>query len=272
MDGGEAFVLMVSLLVATIGWGKLILDALLVSPLMSSRARRAWLAAGPVLGNALVVVTLRRLASFDVRSDLVYLFFYAVLGLAWMPLAAWHGLGISARDDVIERSNAAALVAWNGAIVGCAACYAGANIGDGPGWWCVLWAAGLATAGWMATWVLLHALTRIADHVTIDRDLASGMRAASFLIASGVLWGRGAAGDWTSAAATVLELRAAWPVAILLVKAILIERIARPRPDKPLGSMFSHGFAPALLDAAIVALGLHLAGPIPDGYPIPETP
>ena len=65
----------------------------------------------PALGFGLLWV-LRTLAAHDVRDDGTYLFFYMAMGAGW--LAAGGGLlslfGISHRDDVCERGNAAA--AW----------------------------------------------------------------------------------------------------------------------------------------------------------------
>jgi hypothetical protein len=263
MSGDEVMVMVLSFVTAILGWRWLA---------MPPRARRpgvpawGWLWLVPLLGAAGVWVVLKTLASFDVREAPEYLTLYTLLGLAWMSFGGGPWLGVSARDDVGERGNVAAFWLYAGAVLGCAACYAGANVGDGPGWWCVVWAGMLATAGWAGTFHLLHGVTGIVEHVTVDRDVASGVRAASFLLVSGVLWGRGGAGDWTSAFHTVLELRAAWPVALLFVKAVWVERLVKPRPDRPHGALFRHGVLPALVDLALLGPALLAAGPLPDSY------
>ena len=60
-----------------------------------------------------------------------------------------------------------------------------ANIGDGPGWWVVVFAAGLATAALFAAWLVLAQIGHGVDAVTIDRDLAAGVRLGAFLAACG---------------------------------------------------------------------------------------
>jgi hypothetical protein len=264
MSDDEVFVLIASSVATLFGWRWLF--ASLQTIRKPGAPASGWLWLVPVLGGLAVWVVLETLASFDVRDAPQYQLFYVLLGLAWTSLTrAW--LGLSTRDDVLERGNVAALWLYAGGVLGCAACYAGANVGDGPGWWCVVWAALLGTAGWAGTFHLLHGVTGLADHVTIDRDLASGVRAASFLVASGVMWGRGAAGDWTSAWDTALELRAAWPVVLLFVKAAWLESRLKPRPDRPVGTLYRDAVLPALGDALLVAMALVAVAPLPNAYP-----
>ena len=96
----------------------------------------------------LVFGILKTGASYDVVDAPRYLFMYVVLGLAWSRVSemAFAYVGLSARDDVIERGNSAAVPAVTGGLVAVTLCYAGGNIGDGPGWWVVVFSAGLATA------------------------------------------------------------------------------------------------------------------------------
>src|SRR5689334_10454097 len=110
-----------------------------------------------LLCGAMLVAVLATVAASDVVHAPGYIFMYAVLGLAWMRVAeaGFAFAGLSIRDDGIERRNAAARVAGAGAIIGIACCYAGANIGEGPGWWVVLFSAALATAAWFACWLAL---------------------------------------------------------------------------------------------------------------------
>ena len=77
-------------------------------------------------------------------------------------------------------------------------CYAGANIGNGPGWWVVAFTAGLATASFAILWFLMDRLGRFSESITVDRDVASGIRLAAALVAIGLVLARAAAGDWHS--------------------------------------------------------------------------
>src|SRR4029453_10538043 len=146
-------------------------------------------------------------SAHDVRDDPTYLFMYVLLGAAWVGV--WIRLlamtGVSKRDDVVERSNSSAALAVAGATLGITLCYAGGNIGDGPGWWVVVFSAALATLALFAAWLLLGFASGVSDAVTVDRDPAAGLRLAAFLIGCGLILGRAVAGDWESAAATVRE-------------------------------------------------------------------
>jgi len=154
---------------------------------------------------------------------------------------------------VIERANPAAAYAIGGALLGITLCFAGGNIGDGPGWWVVVFSAALSTLAFFILWALLHRFTGLADAVTIDRDPASGLRLAGYFIGSGLILGRSVAGDWVSMQATVVDfVSTAWPVVLLWVAAVLMERTFRPTQERPFPSPVAYGLAPL---AAYVALG-----------------
>lgn len=205
---------------------------------------------------ALVFFLLRTGASEDVQNAPEYLFMYVALGLAWIWAAEslFSLFGISARDDVIERRNGAALIAVCGALVGVTLCYAGGNIGDGPGWWVVMFAAGLATIAPAVVWSLYELLTGGSEAITIDRDRAAGARLAGLLVACGLLFGRGVAGDWVSAALTLSDFVVVLPVAAgLLALAWIVERTARPTVERPRAPLASHGLVVALVYVGIAA-------------------
>jgi hypothetical protein len=208
---------------------------------------------------ALVVLwsVLRTMSSFDVQDDTRYLAMYLAIGAAWtgfgVRLTPW--LGLDARRDVAERRNEAAAVAIGGAVIACALCFAGGNIGDGPGWWVVLIAALMASAGLFAVWGLVERMSNVSETVTIERDLAAGIRLAGILIAAGLVLGRGVAGDWVSLDATIRDfVLTAWPVLPLAAIAVLVERLARPTVEQPSASVAVWGAAPALLYVGFAAL------------------
>jgi hypothetical protein len=212
---------------------------------------------GTVLACAGVIfLVLRTVASEDVRSDPSYLFMYVVLGLAWLRLcercvAFW---GISARDDAIERRNVAAVAAIAGALAGVTLAYAGGNIGNGPGWWVVVFSAALATGGLALTWGVHERLTASSEAVVIDRDPAAGLRLGAFLTACGLLFGRGVAGDWESASATVVDCFVVVPAAIaLLALSWILERTARRSPEQRPVSLALFGVGAGLLYLGLAA-------------------
>ena len=59
---------------------------------------------------------------------------------------------LSARDDVVERSNRAAIPAIAGGLLAITLCFAGGNIGDGPGWWVVMFCGVLSTGTLLLAW------------------------------------------------------------------------------------------------------------------------
>jgi len=262
MSGDEVIVTLVSLAVGPVAWAVWLLRARVARHVR--RGGTLDVIAGALAVAALLIMTvLRTVASFDVVDDLRYQFMYLVLGLAWLrgAQAGFNVAGLSARDDVVERNNRAAAIALAGALIGAALCYAGGNIGDGPGWWVVVFSAGLSTLTSLVLWLLLTFFSSIADAIAIDRDRASGARLAGFLIALGLVLGRGVAGNWESGQQTVADFTHALPTAvIILAAAIAVERVARPTPDRPQGALFALGVAPALVYLAIAAAGVAALG------------
>jgi len=223
----------------------------------SRRGTLVWLSLVVVGCATGIVVVLLTAASHDVRDSEPYVFLYLMLGLAWLRLCdvAFAYAGVSVRDDVIERRNEAARLAVTGALIGAACCYAGGNIGDGPGWWVVIACAVLATGSYLAAWIGFDRLTGVNDAVTIDRDPASGVRLGGYLAASGLIFGRGVAGDWSWMYETIADLiQVAWVVLPLVAAAVLVERWARPTIERPRPPIVAAGVLPALayVGAAIV--------------------
>ena len=264
MSGDEVFMLIASAIVALVSWG-----AWYIKPALVQGVRRrppAWrlLRLTPLLAAALLWAVLRNAASFDVRDDPRYLTFYLVLGAAWVGVwIRWLAVtGISTRDDVVERSNGSAALAVTGALFGITLAYAGGNVGNGPGWWVVVFSAALATLALFGAWILLETLTGVSDIVTVDRDPSAGFRLGGFLIACGLILGRSVAGDWVSAEATVRDFAAAaWPVIVLVIAAAIVERVARPTPEIPRPSLVAYGFIPSVFYVAGAVYQVMRLGP-----------
>jgi len=263
MSSDEFFAMAASVVIAVIAWGSWLKSIVLVDVLRPMMLSRIALVLVPVLATVGLFGVLRCWAAGDVRDDPLYLAMYLVMGLAWMGAGRWCfiPLGVYWRGDILERGNRAALPAVAGALLGLMACYAGANIGDGPGWWCVIVAGGLALGAWLLAWYVLDRVTGIGDAISIDRQPGAGIRLGSYLIASGVICGRGAAGDWHSLAATVNEFAAVWPLLPLLILALLVEHGTRAVSDATSRGMSGMGVVTPVAAVAYLLwmlLALHL--------------
>ncbi len=244
----EKFILVLSLALGAVTWFLWYRDLSAGPALRRATGARRTLAFALPAALLVVFAILKSAASFDVRDSVPYLIQYVALGAGWIGLGArtFAWLGLSVRDDVSERGNGAAAIALSGATLGLALCYAGGNIGDGPGWWVVVFASGLATAAFFAAWWLLERLAHVSDWITIDRDPAAGLRFAGFCVAEGLVLGRAAAGHWISAADTLGDLvTIGWPAIVLLGLAVVLEHTLGPSADQPRRSPFACGVLPA---------------------------
>lgn len=264
MSGDEFVVLMVCLALIALTWLPWLWEAAACARLGSRFVDRWLLYVDPLICAAILYAVLRLYSSFDVRDSPLYILFYGVMGMAWVGVMARYGLpyfGLSSRDDVVERKNPAAAHAIGGALLGVTLCFAGGNIGNGPGWWVVVFSAALSTGAFLLLWALLDRFTHLADAVTVERDPASGIRLAGYFIGSGVILGRAVAGDWESAYGTVVDFgKLAWPVLLLWLAAVLLERTFRPTKESPLPSILTHGLAPMGAYVALAFFFLAQAG------------
>ncbi len=222
---------------------------------------RASLGAAPIATLAGVFVALKVAASHDVRDAPQYLLLYLALGSAWCfgAVALLSALGISFRDDVIERRNTAAAIVVLAALAAHAAIYAGSNIGDGPGWWCVVIAGFLGAGAWFVLWWIVESASAASEQVTVERDVPAAIRLGGYILASGFILARGAAGDWTSVGDTLRDFWVAWPAVALAAAAIGIERFVR---NQPVGSSRGVAAAIALGHLAVSALAILTAPPL----------
>ncbi len=228
MSADEVMVLMFSAVVVAFAWYRWYVAAT-IRALVSRNASRFIFIVAPVGCLAMLYLVLRWWAADDVRNSETYLLFYMVAGAAWIGASGQllSLLGISPRDDAVERQNLAAALATAGAMAGITFCFAGANVGNGPGWWVVVFSAGLSTGAFFVLWALVENLTGVSERVTIERADGAGLRLAGFLAAMGMILGRAAAGDWVSAEATVRDfVLVAWPVLPLAGAAVIVERVS----------------------------------------------
>lgn len=225
----------------------------------------------PAAAFAIILYTLKVLASFDVVNDPYYILFYIFLGLSWVfvnLLLVFIFFDLSWIDDVLGNRNTAALIAITGAFLGLTIIYSGANVGDGPGWWCVIYAAGLGLFAWILVNLVLNWGSRAFERITVNRDIHCGIRVGAFLLASGLILGRASAGDWTSFSMTVIEFLVGWPVLPLTLVAILVERYYISKEKDWERASQNHWFGSiywAVLYLLIAVFSIVL-------YPLPENP
>ena len=222
------------------------------------------LALAPILAALGVFLVIANYGSFDVRDASDYLLMYTFLGIVWFLGAAFamELLGISFRDDAVERRNPAAAFVVISAMMAHAAIYAGGNIGNGPGWWTVVIAAGIGSGAWVILWALLQFCCGIAEDITVERDVPAGIRLSGYALAMGLICARGAAGDWTSLHQTFAEFIVAWPSLPLTAVAIAVERVLDLQPEH-----YRRGANAAVIIAAIYVVAgvgaVNFAGPLP---------
>lgn len=180
----------------------------------------------PLFCIAFIVVVLRKESSPDVRSDTVWIIWYTIGGAIWLELSLFllSLFGIAERDDVLERQNAAAAWVVYGAMIGATFCYAGSNVGNGPGVEAVFFCAVLSTAFLFGFWFLLERIFNLSDRITIDREESAGIRVGGWIASLGLVFGGAVAGDWVSVAGTIRDFfHYAWVTLPFLLAAIVTE-------------------------------------------------
>jgi uncharacterized membrane protein YjfL (UPF0719 family) len=201
-------------------------------------------------GLLLIALALRFWGAAEIRADIGEVVFLTLIGGVWLIVAAklFSWLGLSFRDDVVDRNNVAALTSLGGAVIAVAIIYAGGSLGEGPSYMNNFFSAALGTGGLVVLWILLEVGGKVSRSVTEDRDLASGVRMCGFLLAVGLVLGRAVAGDWHSEYATLHDfVTDGWPAIPILGVALAIERRVRPCMRRPFPSWPCSGLIPALL-------------------------
>jgi len=266
MSPDEFVITIISLILAALAWWRL------YSPLVHHRnagrggSERRLLGLAPLLCAAALLTVLLAWASSDVRNNPIYLIFYTVFGAAVVGALMFLTplLGLSIRDDAIERCNVAAAYAASGIMLGLTGCYAGANIGDGPGWWVVLFCAMLSSAGFLVLWAIVEGAGHIAETITIERDEGAGLRFGLFAVAVGAILGRSVAGDWVSAQDTLVDFGGfMWPAAALAVIEVIAARSMRRGESGPAGDAGASGVSGEAGGSALPGLAvglLYIAG------------
>jgi len=239
MSGDEIAVLFISTAIGIWTWLRWYRAAFVKMLIVRNPSRVIFMAA-PIACAAILFIVLRLWAANDVRDSSVYLFFYMVMGVAWVGASCriFEFVGICPRDDTVERQNMAAAFASAGALIAVTSCLAGANVGNGPGWWVVVFSTLLSTIAFFVLWACFEWATDVSESVTVERDNGAGLRLGGFLCGTGIILGRSVTGDWISAGATVRDFIAVgWPALPLAVAGAVAERSFRPYPSRQTASM-----------------------------------
>jgi uncharacterized membrane protein YjfL (UPF0719 family) len=210
---------------------------------------RVVMAATPAVALAILWLVLSRWADpSEVVGHLDYQLLFLAGGTLWLWTTAvsMQLLGIHPIDDALDRSNPAAAAAVAGALLGSMAVYAGANIGSGATIWTTVFPAFVATVVWLVLWAVVEAMSSPSEAITVERDLAAGIRHGGWLVASGMVLGRSVAGDFVSWDATFSDLlRMAWPAVPLAMGAVALHLRLRPTEQVPHPKVFMAGVLPA---------------------------
>ena len=227
-EDAELLAGLVSVAVVIVAWPSWYGDVVRVNRLTAPRSYRLLLGLTPIACLLFLFLCLERWAAKAVRESNLYLLIYAVIGAAVLGAAAqlFFVLGISARDDVLEKRNGASLIAVVGALLGATLCIAGGNIGEGPGVQVVAISSGTALCAWFVLWYVADVLSGrvISERITVERDAGSGIRLAGLLVANGVILGAAAAGDWIPGRFLHAFAESAWPALAFSVAAVVVER------------------------------------------------
>jgi len=255
MSEDEIFVTFLCSALTLVFWGFLwylpLATVTRIGPTNGGRATLWWMPPAGLLFN---LIMLKLIAASDVRDDGAYLFMYSVMGAAWTGVLmrlCLPVLGLSVRDDVIERGNSAAAVMIWCVGTGLSLAFLGANAGEGPGWSVVVGSALLSTLLFFLAWAGMQIVGRTEEEVTVNRSMATAVRAGGLLIAVGLVLGRSVAGDWVSSDDLVQDCGAtAWPVLFLIIADWAMSLLTRTRPGDAEPSVLLGVFA------AIVNVGL----------------
>lgn len=177
----------------------------------------------PPVSLVIILFFLLTMASYDVVG--IWVVFYIVMGYAWLRggLYMLECLDLSWPFDAVHLDNKAAIFPAAGGFVGITLIYAGANTGDGPGWWVVLFAGVLGLTAWLGLAVLINVSVHISERVSVERDMGSGIRFGAYLIASSMILAYASGGNWTSTLTTLLEFTIGWPALPLMLFFLLGE-------------------------------------------------
>lgn len=238
MSDLEQLALSLSIFLAGAGWGHLLLRGLRLKSEVR-RGHTGGIGCIAFIGVFVInILVLRFLAASDVRDDGKYIFLYLMMSLAAgaITMLALRIFGLRTAD-ITERGNRAAPTLVFCSLIAGGFAFAGANIGDGPGFHVVIFCAMLSYGAIFGLALVHTAASRTMYRILVDRDRGTAFRFGCLLIACGIVLGRAVAGTWTDAGTTLADLfRFGWPAAVLVACDIVVARATHTR--EPNGNLF----------------------------------
>lgn len=170
-------------------------------------------------------------------SDIIgfYTLMYALLAFAVVLYAGFRFpvVGVYYPADVLERGSLAAALALSGFAVGTAFAFGGALTGEGPGWWVVVAFFFLAYWELRGNMALVGRLGSLDEEMRLDRDVSAGALLGAVALASGLVSGRAAAGDFHGWAQDLPDYaRRLWPLLVIALVGSLAGAYSRHSAKK----------------------------------------
>ncbi len=179
-----AFVIVAGAAVAFLGW-QYYRPLVTVAAIRKARLNRAVLSVLPIAALIPTCLVLCRWADPQVVGHLDYTVLFLLGGAACIVAATRviELLGVSIRDDSLERNNTAATITACGFVFSVGIVYAHSNVGAGPTIWTTIWPALAASVLVVLTSLLVEFVGEdVADAIAIDRDIAAALRFAGALV------------------------------------------------------------------------------------------
>jgi hypothetical protein len=230
----EGILLIISIVLGIVFLFKWYGPILRVKPRKRCGGARAALSLIPIISFCVLAAVISTVSAPTVSSPSAegypfWIIYYIIVGFAWILCTKgliFRCFDLSWQDDVLAKNHTEpALLPVIGAYAGLTMIYAGANIGDGPGWWCVIYAAGTGTAAWLLLGHIVQKATDAFGTVTIGRDLPCAIRMSAYLIAGGAILAHASAGDSITPGTDIINIAACSLTAVpLAILAIFVEK------------------------------------------------
>src|SRR5579872_5652315 len=106
----------------------------------------------------MIADALARWGAKEIREEGGEQFFLTLAGTIYLLFCffLFQWMGISLREDAVERRNTGALVTLGAAIIACALMYIGGSVGEGPSYLENVFSVGLALGAFFIIWILLE--------------------------------------------------------------------------------------------------------------------
>lgn len=249
----ESFIFLISIIVTSIFLIRWYYKVLNAWPRENKRAVITLLALTPLILLIMFLYTTTTIAASDVVVDPYYIFYYLVLGFLFIVVVNFLLsliLSISWIDDALNNGNIAATLLLVSSLLGLGLIYSGANIGEGPGWWTVVFASGLGVIAFFLLMKLLEKTTNAITRITHDRNIWLSVRISFLVIGISLILAKSSSGNWTSFGHTIIEFFIFWPALVLLLIGIVLENLFKRNTNEIVSIILSLVY----IDFALISL------------------